>query len=133
MFLDRLLNDGNAPVLEAAVRFASSRHRLIAENVANVDTPGYVQKDLSQSKFQALLRRRVEERTRSLPGTVGFDDLSARVENPTAGILFHDRNNRSMEQLMTEGVKNALMHNMLAELLNKQFGSIEAALKERVG
>jgi flagellar basal-body rod protein FlgB len=133
MFIDRLLNDGNAPVIEASARFAAARHRLLAENIANVDTPGYVQKDLSPAKFQAMLSERLDERTRSAPGTVGFDDLNAKIENPAVGILFHDRNNRSMEQLMTDGVKNALFHNMMMELLKKQFSSIELALKERVG
>ena len=133
MFIDRLLNQGNAPVLEAAVRFASARHRLIAENIANVDTPNYVQKDVSPARFQQMLRDRLDERSRGAPGAVVFDDLNARIENPTAGILFHDRNNRSIEQLMTDGAKNALMHNMMTELLKRQFGSIDAALKERVG
>ena len=133
MFIDRLLNQGNAPVLEAAVRFASARHRLIAENIANVDTPGYVQKDVSPARFQQMLRDRLDERSRGAPGAVVFDDLNAKIENSTAGILFHDRNNRSIEQLMTDGAKNALMHNMMTELLKRQFGSIDAALKERVG
>lgn len=56
-----------------------------------------------------------------------------RIENPTAGILFHDRNNRSMEHLMSDAAKNALFHNMMTELLRRQFASIETALKERVG
>jgi flagellar basal-body rod protein FlgB len=133
MFIERLLNSGNAPVLEASMRFAAARHRLIQENVANVDTPGYLQKDLSVDKFQAMLRDRVEQRRAHAPGTVSFDDVKGELENPTAGILFHDRNNRSMEQLMTDGVKNALFHNLMAELLRRQFGSIESALKERVG
>ena len=132
MFIDRLLNQGNAPVIEASVRFAAARHRLIAENIANVDTPGYQQKDLSQAKFQQVLSERIADRERATPGSVGFDDLAGKIENPTAGILFHDRNNRSMEQLMTDGAKNALFHNMLTELLRRQFGAIELALKERV-
>jgi hypothetical protein len=37
-----------------------------------------------------------------------------------------------MEQLMTDQAKNALLHNVAIELLRKQFGALEAALKERV-
>src|SRR5262245_366114 len=133
MFIDRLLNSGNGPLIEASARFAAARHRLLAENIANVDTPGYVQRDLSPAKFQAMLSDRLDERASAAPGSVGFDDLNAKIENPTVGILFHDRSNRSMEQLMTDGVKNALFHNMMMELLKKQFSSIEMALRERVG
>src|SRR4051812_18324273 len=133
MFIERLLNGGNGPVIEASVRFAAARHRMLAENIANVDTPGYIQRDLSQEKFQALLAQRVERRDSLADGTTRFDDLGGEVENGTSGILFHDGNNRSMEQLMSDSAKNALFHNMMLEMLRKQFATIELALRERVG
>jgi flagellar basal-body rod protein FlgB len=133
MFINRLLNQGNAPLLEQMVRFAQTRHRLLAENVVNITTPNYRQKDLSPEKFQAMLQERLVDRNASTPGSVGFDDLKLEIDNPRRGILFHDGNNRSMEQLMTDQAKNALMHNMYVEMLRKQYGSIESALKERVG
>jgi flagellar basal-body rod protein FlgB len=132
MFIQRLLNQGNAPLLEQMVKFTQARHRLLAENVVNVSTPNYRQKDLSAERFQAMLRDRVEQRKDAPPGTVGFSDLSAETENPQRNILFHDRNNRSMEQLMSSQAQNALMHNLMTELLRKQFDSIQNALKERV-
>ena len=132
-FVDRLLQDGNAPLLEQTLRFTAARHRLIAENVVNVDTPEYRQKDLSLDKFQALLRSRVERRREARPGAgVPFDDMAAEIETPTRGILFHDGNNRSMEQLMADQAKNAMMHNLAVELLRKQFQGLELALKERI-
>lgn len=133
MFIENLLNQGNAPLLTELLKFTSQRHKLLAENIVNADTPGYRQKDLSVEKFQAALQDRLERKNASPPGSVGFDDIRVDVENPAAGILFHDGNNRSMEQLMTDQAKNALMHNMVVELLRKQFSSLEAALKEKVG
>jgi flagellar basal-body rod protein FlgB len=132
MFIEKLLNQGNAPLLEQVVRFSSVRHRLIAENIANVDTPDYRQKDLSVKRFHRLLRDRVEQRGRAPVGAVRFDDVAAEVQRPEAGILFHDGNNRSMEELATDLAKNAMMHNLAVELLRKQYQSMEAALKERV-
>ena len=132
MFIERLLNQDNAPLLEQMLRFTEARHRLLMDNVANVSTPGYRQQDLSPEKFQAALDERVEERNAAAPGSVGFDDIGADVEEPNSGILYHDGNNRSMEQLMSDNAKNALLHNMIVELLRKQFGAMEMALKERV-
>ena len=132
MFVERLLNQGNAPLLTQLLKFTAARHRLIAENVVNVSTPNYRQKDLSLAKFQHLMRDRVRERDQAPPGSVGFDDVRAKVEEPQRGILFHDGNNRTMEQLMTDQAKNAMMHNLAVELLRKQFQSLEAALKERI-
>ena len=132
MFIERMLNDGNAPLLEQMLRFTTERHKLLAEDVVNVSTPGFRQKDLSVEKFQRLLSERLETRDRSPRGTVGFEDIGADVENPTRNILFHDGNNRSMEQLMSDEAKNAMMHNMVVELLRKQFSALESALRERV-
>ena len=135
LFIERLLDQGSAPLLEQTLRFTAARQSLIAENVVNVDTPNYRQKDLSVEKFQAMVRQRVEDRREAGPGDarVGFDDIAAELETPQRGILFHDGNNRSMEQLMADQAKNAMMHNLAVELLRKQFQSLELALKERVG
>jgi flagellar basal-body rod protein FlgB len=133
MFIQRLLNQGNAPLLEQMLKFTAARHQLIAENVVNATTPGYRQKDLSVEKFQSMLRERVAVRKNSPPGSVGFSDIEAEMENPTHGILFHDGGNRSMEQIVTDQAKNAMMHNLTVELLRKQYGSLKNALMERVG
>lgn len=132
MFIERLINQGNAPLAQQVLKFTAARHKLLMENVANVSTPGYRNKDLDAAAFNAMLRDRVAERRESPPGMTGFDDIAGQPFDPNAGLLFHDRNNRSMEQLMADGAKNALMHNLVVELLRKQFGSIEAALKERL-
>ena len=93
MFIERLLDQGNAPLLEQTVRFAAARHRLIAENIVNVDTPNYRQKDLSVDKFQAMLRDRVDARRAAAPGedrpgfggmlVHSYDGLKALINQPT--------------------------------------------------
>jgi len=132
MFIERLMNEGNGPLLEQMLQFAARRSELLTEDVANVDTPGYRQKDLSLVKFQAMLRERAARRMSAAPGSVGFDDIDSEVENPRS-LLFHDGNNRSMEQLMSDFAKNALMHQMAIELLRKQYGQLDMALKDKVG
>ena len=132
MFLERLLNSGNTPLLEQQLQFTVRRHELIAENIANISTPGYRQKDLSLEKFQALLRDRLQARRGAPAGSVRFDDIRMDTEHPMRGILFHDGANRSVEHLMSDLSKNAMMHNLAVELLRKQYQSMEAALKERV-
>jgi flagellar basal-body rod protein FlgB len=133
MFLDRLMNQGSAPLLEQWLQFTESRQRLLAEDVANISTPHFAQKDLSLAQFQSLLRDRVNERDSSPPDTVSFDDISMDVQHPRQAMLFHDGSTRSMEQLMTDQAKNALMHQMAVELLRDQYSVMEMALKERVG
>ncbi len=133
MFVNRLINQGNLPVVEQKLRFHAARHEVLAENIANLTTPGYQRKDLDEGKFQEALRSRVESRRGQPTSTVRFDNLSkVDVTRPTDAMLFHDGNNRSVEQLMTDFQKNALTHNLFVELMKRQFSSIQSALKERV-
>ena len=46
MFLENLTNRGAMPALEATLAYAESRHRMLAENVANWQTPGYKARQL---------------------------------------------------------------------------------------
>ena len=133
MFIEHLLNQGNAPLLEQTLKFTAARQRLIGENIVNATTPGYRTKDLSLEKFQRLLRERSDQRASRGPGSVRFGDIVGEVENPNNNILFHDGNNRSMEQLQADMAKNGMLHNLVVELLRKQFASLENALKERIG
>lgn len=128
---DRLLNQSGEPVLEKMLQFTEARHKLLADNITNISTPNYRQKDLSIEKFQAMLRERIEQRPGAEQGAIGFDDITAQMEDPQRGLLFHDGTNRSIDQLMSDEAKNALMHNFIIELLKKQFTTMELALKDR--
>lgn len=130
MYLDRLMNQGAVPVLEQFAQFTDARQNVLGEDIANVSTPNYVQKDMSLDQFQQVLEKRVEQENSAAPGSVRFDDISMDVQNPANGILFHDGNNRSMEQLMSEQAKNALMHNLAIELLKNQYSQLETAIRE---
>jgi len=129
MFIDRMLNGDNEPLLEQWLKFTAQRHKLIAEDVANIITPNYKQKDLSMEKFQSLLRERVEHRDAS--GQGDFDLTGTDLSAPDQGMLFHDGATRSPEQLMSDQAKNGMMHNMVIELLRDQFQQLEMAIKER--
>src|SRR5690242_14073420 len=129
MFIERLFNQDSTPVLEKMLQFTADRQKLIAENIVNISTPGYRQKDLSLEKFQSMMQERIEQRDEHPLGDTSFDDVEPEVEEPDRGMLFHDGANRSTEQLMSDQAKNALMHNVAVELLRKQFQTLELALK----
>lgn len=132
MFVERLINQGNAPLVSQMLSFTQQRHRLLADNIANISTPGYEQRDLDLGAFQQQLRERVAQRQRLGPMAVRFDDVQGILSDPDRGVFYHDRSNRSTEQLMSDLSSNALRHNMYVELLRKQFDSIKNALRERV-
>jgi len=132
MYLDRLINQGNGPMLEEWLQFTDARQRMIGEDIANISTPNYTQKDLSLVNFQSMLADKAKEQEDKPLGTVSFKDVSFEIDHPHRGILFHDGSNRSVDQLMSDEAKNALMHTLAVELLRQQYGQLDMALKERV-
>lgn len=129
--IKRLMDQSNLPLIEKMVKFTQARERVLAENIVNLSTPNYTPKDLDLKKFQGLLREQVDNRKVGRPGPSAADKALEAVDADD-NILFHDRNNRSVEKLMSDHANNALMHNLMIELMRKQFSSFQTALKERV-
>jgi flagellar basal-body rod protein FlgB len=132
MFIDRLFKQDSTPVLEQMLQFTSARSQVLAEDVVNIDTPGYTSKDLNLAAFQKLLARRIDDARSQPPGSENYADIPFDMQSPAGGILFHDGSKKSVEQLESDQAKNALMHNLAIELLRKQFATMQMALRERV-
>ena len=142
--IDGVTNAGALPVLERLLQFAGQRHRLIVNNIANIDTPDYRSVDLSTSGFQEILGDAIDARRARNGNTGGALEMenSQQIEflrdrmiiNPEASgdnILFHDRNDRNIERLMQGLVENALTFRMAAEFMRGRFALINMAITER--
>jgi flagellar basal-body rod protein FlgB len=144
MFFSGMVNRGALPAMEKMLAFTQARHRMIAENVANVDTPGYRTQQLDAAAFQRSLREaldaRTEERTATLEiaGTDQFRlDGAGRLRvtptaEPAENILFHDRTNVRIENQMAMLAENAMMHETVSELLRGKFEGMLKAIRGRV-
>ena len=144
--LSDVTSAGALPTLEALMRFAGGRHRIIAHNIANMTTPGFVQKDVSVKDFQQTLGEAIAVRRAESGGMNGplalesTDEVkidgSGRFElNPTTstgGVLSHDRNNRSIERLMQDHVENVGVFRIASELLRSRMQFMRDAIAERV-
>ena len=64
MFIDRLFKQDSTPVLEQMLQFTTARSQVLAEDVVNIDTPGFKSKDLNLAAFQKLLAERIDEARR---------------------------------------------------------------------
>jgi len=127
--IESLLNQTAAPTLARSASFTTTRHALLAENIVNASTPGYRQKDLDVQGFRSELRDRINKKDRL--GNVNAD-VPFEQTQPDRTLTFHDGNNRSMEELMAQSTENAMRHNLTLELLRKQFGLMQLAIRERV-
>lgn len=144
MWIERLTNSATLHGLELAARFAEQRHKLLAENVANIDTPDYQTKQLDADLFRRTLgsalddakasgSRRLDLRGDAQVSTTPDGRLVTKpTEKPAQNVLFHDGRNASLETLMTDVQKNALEYEMATRLLRGKFQSILTAIKGKL-
>ena len=138
--LAKMFDSTSIPVLQEVVNFCQARHTVLTANIANMDTPGYKIRDLSEEDFQSRLNQAVEERhmpstaTTGSPGEAGLGSVESmgQIAKNTKTILRHDQNNTGMEQQVTEMVKNQMQHNMALAILKNQFSMLEMAISEKV-
>jgi flagellar basal-body rod protein FlgB len=122
--LESMFDRGSVPALELILSWSSARHRVIAANVANAQTPGYRAQDLSEREFRSALAR-------ALAGGPAATGLVPRPAE-TAGIVKPDGNNVDLEVEMGRMARNGMLHTFAATLLAQQLGQMREAVAERV-
>ncbi len=142
--IDGVTNSDGLAVLERLVQFAGQRHRLIVNNIANFDTPGYRPTDVSVTEFQQHLGEAIDQNRRSgrsdraleLKNTdqVEFSPGSITLHPTPVGrnILFHDGNDRDLDRTMQDLVENFLTFRMATELLRNRLDLVNTVIAERI-
>ena len=140
--IGNLVSSPSIDLLERTLNFTEQRHELIVQNIANIDTPGYVQQDVSVADFQASLAKAMAGRESGksnepapestdtvefVPGTNGVVLKPKGISGPA----FHDHAVRSVDKMMTQLADNAVVHNMAATMLKQRFDTIRAAIALR--
>jgi flagellar basal-body rod protein FlgB len=136
--LPNLFNNTTIPVLQEVLSFSEARHNVLAGNVANADTPGYLVRDLSVDTFQERLKEAITRQNTSPPYSMGSladsqaGDPMRDVRESLKTILFLDGSNVGIEQQVTEVAKNQYLHNLTVSIMNSQFRLLQTAISERV-
>lgn len=139
----RLTSSPTTDAVELTARFAEARQRVLAENVANIDTPDYHTKRLDAASFEASLREALD-RAQAAPdeplelrgnaqfstGPDGTMSVRPAVE-PAPNILFHDGTNARLEQLLTETAENSQDYELALNLLRTRFDLLLRAIRGR--
>jgi flagellar basal-body rod protein FlgB len=122
------------PMIEALSRFLDvnvARHKLIASNLANIDTPGYRTRDLD---FRAELAR--IDASDELGGEWGSLNYAsyAPVARPVRGLLERpDGNNVSVERESLFMAETQMKFNLGVQLLKDEFHGISQAINSGGG
>lgn len=125
-------------ILEKSLDFSSLRHKLIANNIANVNTPGFKRKDIS---FQTTLRKALKSSDYTLVGKrtdprhffIGPQPLEyLRPEITTDRHLINrnDENNVDIDHEVAELTKNALYYQIMTRRIAAEYSKLDMVIKK---
>ena len=109
-----------ADFLQAGIRAGHLRHKAIASNIANLETPGYRRIDV---KFEELLTKALDS-----SGMANINDIEPQIYKPRQTPMKANGNDVTLEVEFGNMVKNYLLHKAYVRLLGKKYSQIELAI-----
>lgn len=118
-------------VLGKAADASWTRNEVLANNIANVDTPGYKRQDVD---FESQLRQALgNTRYKSVDARVAnitSTELEPRIYTDSAGFSYRlDGNNVDIDTENTELEANQIMYNGLMTSVNAEFANLKMVIK----
>ena len=107
-------------LIEAGIKAESLRQKAIANNIANLETPGYRRIDV---KFEELLAKSLDS-----SGSVDLSKLEPQIYRPKQTPVKSNGNDVSLESEVGAMIKNSLRYTLYIRLLNKKYRGIESAI-----
>ncbi len=107
--------DGITNQLERYMDLLSARQKLVASNIANIDTPGYKTKDID-FQFEFL--------------NAGASGEGPHVLDAPGLVTKSDGNNVSLDREARLLAENALRFSVASSLMKSELKSVESAIKE---
>lgn len=109
----------------------SLRHSVIAQNIANIETPNYKRKDIN---FDAILAQKLSNtgfnlkltNQRHMNNPLPFD---AHVIHDSFHSMRLDKNSVNIETEMAEQAKNAIQYNTVISRVDSEFRRLQQAIK----
>lgn len=110
-------------LIEKALNIRTYYHKVISGNIANVETPGYKEKDLD---FSSELQRQIGSSEKALKG----GDIEVRESPANDGLTSIDGNTVNMENQIVKLTENQLMFHTLVQVAAKRFALMKFLISE---
>jgi len=107
-------------LLEAGIRAENLRQRAIANNVANLKTPGYRRTEV---RFEELLAKVLNS-----SGEVDLSEIKPQIYQPKQTPVDSNGNDVNLETEVGEMVKNSLRYKAYLRLLKNKYNQIDLAI-----
>jgi flagellar basal-body rod protein FlgB len=107
-------------LIDAGVKAETLRQKAIANNIANLETPGYRRVDV---KFEELLAKCLRS-----DGEFDLSEVKAEIYQPKQTPVKSNGNDVNLETEIGQMIKNTLRHKAYIRLLTKKYNQIELAM-----
>jgi flagellar basal-body rod protein FlgB len=124
------LFSGTINNLENSLKYATIKQKVIAQNIANVDTPNYKAKEVLKPSFQSELKVAMQaNRTdaRHLSFSNSTETRGSVVSRPNSQYN-HNGNSVDIDKEMSELAENQIYYNALIERINGKFNSLKTVI-----
>jgi len=130
---------GDTPIfsmMKERMHWLADRQRVIAENVANADTPNYVARDLAEPDFGEMMRQRSSTQVLSAANTDPFHiDANGSGGSSTGALLRRPDfettptgNSVVLEEQMIKAAENQMDYQTVTGLYSKSISMLKIAL-----
>lgn len=126
-------------ILQRSMSVATMRHSVIADNLANADTPDFKRSDLN---FETMLKKALESETpkttivskddpfyQMINRTIDYRDVKALKVTDFLTTSDNNGNNVDLEQEIMESQKNQMRYDLMARSVANQFSRVNIVLR----
>lgn len=137
MLGETLFDRSSIPLLVKSLDASMLRSRTIANNIANVNTPGYQRVEVS---FEDELRKALDQgklrgmqtNPKHLPlGKMDISGLSPKVQKPSDPTLPSGVNNVDIDMEMAKLAENQIIYDFSAKFLKGKYAKLNAAIQAK--
>lgn len=117
-------SDVTTMALTKSLDGVAMRHRVIANNIANAETPGFTRSDVS---FEEQLKQALAS---GIDDEASVERISPETVPDSTSQTRPDGNNVSIDKEMADLTKNSLSYETLTQLTNLKFSMLKQAITE---
>ena len=130
MNLTSLITDNISEILMKIIEFTQTRQKILAQNIINLNTPGFVPQELEVDEFSDLLHNAIDEHIRTqrlilqdsenIKFGLSGSFMVKPVSDETGKELLKENRNEYLELQINKLWENSLNQKMAAELLKQK-------------
>lgn len=131
--LKSITGSPHAIVLENALSAAALRHKVISNNIANVNTPGFKR---SEVVFEDVLQEKLSNTKLSMTRTASkhlagrMEGVGPLVNTVTENSFRSDGNNVDIDSEMANMAKNNIYYDAIAQQLSRYYSGLKSVINE---